>query len=79
VAAGLTVHEMACIALAQIPVSDLWTRKNEIRKKLYESIIADHENQSKNAQQALVTIDCAEGDNPKENVSCEGESGNASL
>jgi len=77
-AAGLTVHEMACIALAQIPMSDLWTRKNKIRKKLYESIIADHD-QSKIGQQTLATFDCAEGGNPIENVPGEVESGNAGL
>ncbi|PNX78815.1 hypothetical protein L195_g034796 [Trifolium pratense] len=62
-ARGFTVHEMAYVALAEIPVSDFLKPKHEIRRKLCEEIIAEYQkNQLKIAQLAHPTLDCAEGD-----------------
>ncbi|PNY06685.1 hypothetical protein L195_g003160 [Trifolium pratense] len=80
---GVTVHEMVSIDLAKIPVSDSMKRKNKNRKKLYEDIIADLENDQLkfSDQQALASFDCDKG-NPnelKENVPDGGGSSNAGL
>ncbi|KAK2378275.1 hypothetical protein P8452_49779 [Trifolium repens] len=62
-ARGFTVHEMAYVALAEIPVSDILKPKHKIRRKLCEEIIAGYQNQLKiSLPAALPASDCAESD-----------------
>ncbi|GAU36288.1 hypothetical protein TSUD_255420 [Trifolium subterraneum] len=84
-ARGFTVHEMAYVALTEIPVSDFLKPKHVIRRKLCEEIISEHQNQLKIAQPAaLPALDCAEDDRSgtlavKENVPAGGGPDNTDV